>query len=108
MNDRPASMLSRVPEIGRLVEATPIAHAANGAQRPAFDPGEQRRRATQVEAMIADMDRVASELEREIAAEQVRSGIHDPAHFAYPTYAKAAMARRDNLRRSIATLRHYV
>jgi flagellar export protein FliJ len=43
---------------------------------------------------------MAAELEREIKAEQDRAGIHDPAHFAYPTYAKAAMQRRDNLVRS--------
>ena len=38
--------------------------------------------------------------EREIVAEQERAGIHDPTHFAYPTYAKAAIARRENLKRS--------
>jgi flagellar export protein FliJ len=37
-------------------------------------------------------------------AEQERAGIHDPSHFAYPTYAKAAMARRENLKRSIDEL----
>ena len=37
--------------------------------------------------------------------EQDRAGIHDPAHFAYPTYAKAAIARRENLKRSIDELR---
>ena len=29
----------------------------------------------------------------------------DPAHFAYPTYAKAAMQRRKNLKRSAAELK---
>jgi flagellar protein FliJ len=43
---------------------------------------------------------MATDLEREIVAEQERAGIHDPAHFAYPTYAKAAIARRENLKRS--------
>jgi flagellar export protein FliJ len=47
---------------------------------------------------------MASDLEREIAAEQERAGIHDPTHFAYPTYAKAAIARRENLKRSIDEL----
>ena len=42
----------------------------------------------------------AGELDREIRIEQDRAGIHDPAHFAYPTYAKAAIARRENLKRS--------
>ena len=45
------------------------------------------------------------EFDREIKAEQDRAGIHDPSHFAYPTYAKAAMQRRENLKRSAAELR---
>src|SRR6266851_352982 len=36
---------------------------------------------------------------------QDRAGIHDPGHFAYPTYAKAAIARRENLKRSSDELR---
>ena len=55
--------------------------------------------------MIAEFDRMAGDLEREIRLEQDRAGIHDPAHFAYPTYAKAAIARRENLKRSIDELR---
>jgi flagellar export protein FliJ len=65
-----------------------------------FQLDEKRRKVAQIEAMIADFQRMASDLEREIAAEQERAGIHDPAHFAYPTYAKAAIARRENLKRS--------
>jgi flagellar export protein FliJ len=48
---------------------------------------------------------MAAELDREIKVEQDRAGIHDPAHFAYPTYAKAAMTRRENLKRSTDELR---
>jgi flagellar export protein FliJ len=59
----------------------------------------------QIEGMIAEFDRIAGDLEREIKAEQDRAGIHDPGHFAYPTYAKAAMQRRENLKRSAAELR---
>ena len=47
---------------------------------------------------------MAADLDREIAAEQERVGIFDPGHFAYPTYAKAAIARRENLRRSAEDL----
>jgi flagellar export protein FliJ len=54
----------------------------------------------QIEGMIAEFERMASDLEREIKLEQDRAGIHDPAHFAYPTYAKAAIQRRENLKRS--------
>ena len=70
-----------------------------------FQHEERRRRVAQIEAMIADFERIATDLDREIKAEQDRSGIHDPSHFAYPTYAKAAMARRDNLKRSNDELR---
>src|SRR4030067_249285 len=49
--------------------------------------------------------RTAAELDREIKLEQPRAGIHDPAHFAYPTYAKAAIARRENLKRSADELK---
>jgi flagellar FliJ protein len=65
-----------------------------------FQLDERRRKVAQIEAMIADFRRMASDLDREIAAEQDRAGIHDPAHFAYPTYAKAAIVRRENLKRS--------
>ncbi|MBP0650104.1 flagellar FliJ family protein, partial [Mycobacterium tuberculosis] len=36
--------------------------------------------------------------------EQNRVGIHDVAHYAYPTFARAAMQRRDNLKVSIREL----
>ena len=65
-----------------------------------FQVDEKRRKVAQIETMIAEFDRMANDLEREIRIEQDRAGIHDPAHFAYPTYAKAAIARRDNLKRS--------
>jgi flagellar FliJ protein len=70
-----------------------------------FQVDEKRRKVAQIEGMIAEFERMAGDLDREIAAEQERSGIHDPGHFAYPTYAKAAMTRRDNLRRSAQELR---
>ena len=65
-----------------------------------FQVDEKRRRVAQIETMIADFERMAGDLDREIAAEEQKAGISDPAHFAYPTYAKAATQRRDNLRRS--------
>jgi hypothetical protein len=40
----------------------------------------------------------------EIAAEEQKAGISDPNHFAYPTYARAAAQRRDNLRQSAQNL----
>jgi flagellar export protein FliJ len=55
--------------------------------------------------MIADFQRMSVDLEREIQTEQERAGINDPSHFAYPTYAKAAIQRRENLTRSAEELR---
>ena len=70
-----------------------------------FQVDEKRRKVAQIEAMIAEFDRIAGDLDREIKTEQDRAGIHDPAHFAYPTYAKAAIARRENLKRSADELK---
>jgi len=70
-----------------------------------FQVDEKRRKVAQIEGMIAEFERMGVDLEREIKAEQDRAGIQDPAHFAYPTYAKAAMVRRENLKRSADELR---
>ena len=70
-----------------------------------FQVDERRRKVAQIEGMIAEFERMAGDLEREIKTEQERAGIHDPAHFAYPTYAKAAMVRRENLKRSADELK---
>jgi flagellar FliJ protein len=65
-----------------------------------FQVDERRRRVAQIESMIADFARMVVDLDREIASEEQKSGISDPAHYAYPTFARAAVARRDNLKRS--------
>ena len=70
-----------------------------------FQVDEKRRRVAQIEGMIADFQRMSVDLEREIHTEQERAGINDPSHFAYPTYAKAAIQRRENLTRSADELR---
>jgi flagellar protein FliJ len=70
-----------------------------------FHVDERRRRVVQIETMIAEFDRMAVELDREIASEEQKAGISDLAHFAYPTYAKAARTRRDNLKRSADELK---
>src|SRR5215469_6443082 len=70
-----------------------------------FQVDEKRRKVAQIETMIAEFERMGGDLEREIKVEQDRAGIHDPGHFAYPTYAKAAIVRRENLKRSADELR---
>lgn len=69
-----------------------------------FHVDEKRRKLTQIETMIAEFERMASDLDREIAVEESRSGITDKNHFAYPTYARAALQRRDNLLQSATDL----
>jgi flagellar export protein FliJ len=70
-----------------------------------FQVDDRRRQVAQIEGMIAEFQRMAADLDREIQTEQDRAGIHDPAHYAYPTYAKAAMNRRQNLQRSADELK---
>ena len=70
-----------------------------------FQVDEKRRRVAQIEMMIAEFDRMSTDLDREIAVEEQKAGISDPSHFGYPTYAKAARQRRDNLRRSADDLK---
>ena len=62
-----------------------------------FQVDEKRRKLSQIETMVAEFERMATELDREIASEEARAGIADRTHFAYPTYARAALQRRDNL-----------
>ena len=62
-----------------------------------FQVDEKRRQVAQIEAMVADFERMAGELDQQIEIEQQKTGISDVAHFAYSTFAKAAMQRRDNL-----------
>ncbi|KAA0972400.1 flagellar export protein FliJ [Aureimonas fodinaquatilis] len=70
-----------------------------------FKVGEKRRQLDQLEMMMSEFERMASELDTQIASEEKRAGIYDTAHFAYPTFAKAAQVRRDNLMHSVRELR---
>ena len=70
-----------------------------------FQVDEKRRQVAQIEMMIADFERMASELDQQIELEQQKTGIADATHFAYSTFAKAAIARRDNLLASAGDMR---
>ena len=70
-----------------------------------FQVREKRRQVAQIEAMIAEFERMAKDLNDQVVAEQERSGIRDASHFAYPTFAKAAIQRRDNLLASVEELK---
>jgi flagellar protein FliJ len=69
-----------------------------------FEVEEKRRKVADIEAMIGDFNHMAVDLDRQIAIEQERAGISDVNHYAYPTFAKAAMQRRNNLAASAAGL----
>lgn len=70
-----------------------------------FELDEKARRVDELQYMIRDFEQLAADLERQIAAEEDRTGVRDIAHFAYSTFAKAAMQRRNNLISSAAELR---
>ncbi|WP_454286216.1 flagellar export protein FliJ [Rhizobium arsenicireducens] len=70
-----------------------------------FQVTEKRRQLQQLQSMMAEFERMAKELENQIAIEEKKSGITDPNHFAYPTFAKAARQRADNLQGSIRELK---
>ena len=65
-----------------------------------FQVNEKRRQLAQLELMIAEFERMANDLDAQILTEERKAGITDINHFAYPTFAKAARMRRDNLKNS--------
>lgn len=70
-----------------------------------FQVNEKRKQLMQLDMMIAEFERMANELDLQIAAEEKKAGITDINHFAYPTFARAARQRRDNLVGSQADLK---
>jgi len=69
-----------------------------------FEVDEKRRKVAEIESMIGEFNTMASDLDRQIAIEQERAGVSDVNHYAYPTFAKAAIQRRDNLSNSVEGL----
>ncbi|MDX2309078.1 MAG: flagellar export protein FliJ [Hyphomicrobium sp.] len=70
-----------------------------------FEADEQARKVADLEQMVREFESIASDLDRQIHAEEERTGVRDPAHFAYSTFAKSAAQRRDNLRASADELK---
>ncbi len=66
---------------------------------------EKNRKVEDLERIIREFDSMALDLERQIQAEEDRTGIRDRNHFSYSTFARAAAQRRDNLRTSTDGLR---
>jgi len=69
-----------------------------------FEVEERRRKVAEIESMIGEFGQMAADLDRQIAIEQERAGIADVNHYAYPTFAKAAVQRRNNLTASASDL----
>lgn len=98
--------MGSLPEVGCKGEYALVSKSRDGLVRlKRFQVREKRRQVGQIESMIAEFERMARELNDQVVAEQERSGIRDTAHFAYPTFARAAMQRRDNLLASVEELK---
>lgn len=69
-----------------------------------FQVDQKRQQLAQIENMIAEFHRMADDLDHQISEEESKAGISDVAHFAYPTFARAAAQRRDNLMNSASEL----
>ncbi|MFA9550732.1 MAG: flagellar export protein FliJ, partial [Hyphomicrobium sp.] len=62
-----------------------------------FQADEKARKVAELEHMIREFEGMANDLDRQVKAEEERTGVKDPAHFAYSTFARSAGQRRDNL-----------
>ncbi len=70
-----------------------------------FEADEKARKVADLEYMINDFEQMAADLDRQVKMEEERTGVNDPTHFAYSTFAKSAAQRRDNLMSSVQELR---
>lgn len=69
-----------------------------------FEVNEKQQKIADIEMMIVDFKRMADDLSHQIRVEEESCNVRDVNHYAYPTYAKAARQRRDNLTASIGDL----
>jgi flagellar protein FliJ len=70
-----------------------------------FELAEKTRKADDLKGMVRDFETMAADLDRQILAEEERTGVKDQTHFSYSTFAKAATLRRDKLLVSVADLK---
>lgn len=73
-------------------------------QAKEFQAAALRRQLAQFERMVGDLEVIRTELGKQIDMEERRSGVSDPANYAYSTVARAARERRDNLTTTIRDL----
>ena len=70
-----------------------------------FQVEDKTRQLAQIDMMVAEFEKMYSDLQAQIQIEEEKAGITDTAHFAYPTFAKAARSRQENLEGSIRDLK---
>lgn len=109
-----AVCLGRSPKVGMQIAAAARIRSRMGyrimksrealVRAATFDLAEKRRKLSDIDSMVAEFRRMAQDLEQQIEAEHVRTGVREPGHFAYSSFAKAARKRCDNLQVTIADL----
>ena len=70
-----------------------------------FQVEDKTRQLAQIDMMIAEFEKMYGDLQAQVEIEEEKAGITDPGHFAYPTFAKAARQRQENLEGSIRDLK---
>jgi hypothetical protein len=65
---------------------------------------QTRSRAQNAQTMICDLQKVAQMLDVAIRDQQDNGWIRDPSRSVFPLAARSLVARRDNLKATIATL----
>jgi len=74
-------------------------------KRGRFEVDQTARKVADLERIIREFEVIASDLDRRIKNEEARTGIEDPNHFAYSSFASSARARRDKLHASTEGLK---
>jgi len=73
-------------------------------RRKRFEANEKARKVAELEHTIREFEGMANDLARQVKADEERTRVKGPAHFAYSTFARSASQRRDNLRASVSGL----
>ena len=109
IGDYTAGVSSQVTALSVGSADTPVAHTRKRSSSPAHQvEGRIGGLKKRIPRLIADCDRMASDLDQEVRNEEARVKVHDPANISYSIYAKATALRRDNLRRSADELRSHL
>jgi hypothetical protein len=80
----------------------------NALQLMRFEAEQKARTVKDLQLMICNFEKIAGELEAQVQAEELQTGIKDPTHASYSLFAKAARARCEKLRSSAGGLRSHL